>query len=132
MPRKHICIGMVWKLFISTSTVLKYLRIEGKASDSDASVPSRRSLDNVRMYQDAKPIAFWYFFITLPFQCLIRNLKSTTLGEKLLSYISFQIIAQLQASFLFCVEKLVGSVCLGFCHSVLPPIKALIKTAFPL
>ncbi len=56
-PRKHICMGVVWKLFISTSTALKYLRIEGKANNSDASLTSRRSLVNVGMHRVAKQMA---------------------------------------------------------------------------
>jgi hypothetical protein len=46
MPRKHICIGMVWKLFISTLTALNFRRIEGKPRDSNASLPPIRSSDN--------------------------------------------------------------------------------------
>jgi hypothetical protein len=49
MPRKHICIGMVWKLFISTLIVLNFLRMEGKPRDSDASLPPIRSLDLIEM-----------------------------------------------------------------------------------
>jgi hypothetical protein len=46
MPRKHICIGMVWKLFNPTLIVQKILRMEGKLRDSDASLPPIRSSDN--------------------------------------------------------------------------------------
>jgi uncharacterized membrane protein len=46
MPRKHICIGIVWNLFISTLTVLNFLRMEGKPRDSDASLPPIRASDN--------------------------------------------------------------------------------------
>ena len=45
-PWKHICIGMVWKLFISTLTALSFLRMEGKRRDSGDSLPPIRSSDN--------------------------------------------------------------------------------------
>jgi hypothetical protein len=47
MPKKDVCIGMVWKLFISAFTVLKFLRIKVKPRDLEASLPQIRSSDNV-------------------------------------------------------------------------------------
>jgi hypothetical protein len=41
MPMKHMCMDMVWKLFTSTLTVLKFLRIEGKPRYSDTFFPQQ-------------------------------------------------------------------------------------------
>ncbi len=56
-------------------TFLKFLRIEGKARDADASLPATRSSESFGINFDEKPMAWRYFFITFAFSLFAKVLE---------------------------------------------------------